>query len=120
MLSGLLDSHHRLGECVLARMCTEALSQDVLTISAFFLLSLVGDVTGDASISFHNVGELIYLPGPRLSVVDGHSAISDRHRGEVTKSEVMFTIPGAPRSWLDVVTLFTVFLSSLQKVAMGK
>lgn len=79
----------------------------------------MGDVTGDASISIHNVGDLIYLPGPQLSVVDGHSAISDRHR-EVTKSEVMFTIPGAPRSWLDVVTLFTVSLSSLQKVAMGK
>lgn len=74
----------------------------------------MGDITGATSISIHNVGELIYLPGPQLSVVDGHSAISDRHRGEVTKSEVMFTIPEAPRSWLDVVTLFTVFLSPLQ------
>lgn len=89
-------------------------SQDVLTQSAFFLLSLVGDSPGDMFISIHNVGELIYLPGPQLSVVDGHSAISDHHRGEVTKSEVMFPISGALRSWLDVVTLFTVFLSPLQ------
>lgn len=43
----------------------------------------MGDVTGDASISIHNVGKLIYLPGPQLSVVDGHSAISDHHRGHV-------------------------------------
>lgn len=74
----------------------------------------MGDTTGDTSISTRNVGKLIFLPGPQLSVVDGHSTISDRHRGEVTKSEVMFTIPGTPRSWLDVVTLFTVFLSPLQ------